>query len=40
MTSDTPIAKIQKRISSWNAGYKTHFRLQIKKTYCINAGLK
>jgi len=31
MTSDTPIAKKQKRISSSKAGYKTHFKLQIKK---------
>jgi len=28
-TSDTPIAKRQKRISCWKAGYKTHFKLQI-----------
>jgi len=28
--SDAPIAKSQKRISSWKAGYKTHVRLQMK----------
>jgi len=40
MTSDTPIAKSQKRISSWKVGYKTHFKLQIKIPYCKNADSK
>jgi len=31
MTSDTPIEKSQKRISSWKAGYKTRSKLRIKK---------
>jgi len=40
MTSDTPIEKSQKRITSLKAGYKTHFKLQIKKTYYKDADLK
>jgi len=40
MTSDTPIAKSQKGISSWKAGHKTHVKLQTKKSYCKNAYLK